>query len=285
MKTEIKITHITNYTAWGTWEGDQTTAEQLVAMLPIKGTGTFASNPALYTDDGHAVTGNATSGQWSIGTRIESMTEDEATTELERLGAIREISIRDEEAPLYMHYSGQINPQSAYLEIAQDGSIDAAYDAEIGNGVPANVWHGQRRRLPIPNELSKMGVLDLIEDHCADLQTLIAGMDDNWDGSNWIGTLTETASAAYDRLDALNEIDIEDYCHIEVADANDVDTRDLLGDDETITAETTDDEIEAMAERIRAEWESNLNVDHLIVTNLIDALTDHRGLIRESAED
>ena len=57
--------------------------------------------------------------------------------------------------PLYHHYDGQFEAQTAYVELdLRDGELRADWDAEVGNGVPADVWHGLRRRYGIINILT-----------------------------------------------------------------------------------------------------------------------------------
>jgi hypothetical protein len=105
------------------------------------------------------------------------------------------------QTPLYMQYGGQHQPQDAYIEIHANGEIHFDYNSEIGNAVPMSVWHGQIRRIAIPNDLTSKGYADLF-DYISDLlQILVDGMDDRWDGSNWVGTLTEEAQDTLDWLD------------------------------------------------------------------------------------
>lgn len=100
------------------------------------------------------------------------------------------------QTPLHMQYSGQNQPQDAYIEINADGEINFDYNSEIGNAVPMSVWHGQIRRISIPNDLTSKGYAALFESISDELQTLVDGMDDRWDGNNRVGTLTEDAQEA-----------------------------------------------------------------------------------------
>ena len=102
--------------------------------------------------------------------------------------------------PLYSQYSGQLHAQPAYVEISPDGSISYEYNAEIGNAVPARVWHGVSRRVAIPNDLTARGYAELHAEIADRLQVLVDGMGERWDGSNHVGTLSDEAAEALESL-------------------------------------------------------------------------------------
>jgi len=89
--------------------------------------------------------------------------------------------------PLYCWYEGQTQPQDAYIEIDLDEeTVRADWDAEIGNAVPANVWHGRARRFNVSNQLTQEEVDALIEKIKPYAKVLYANYIRHWDGSNYV---------------------------------------------------------------------------------------------------
>ena len=70
----------------------------------------------------------------------------------------------DELHPLWRQYDGQLTTQPAFIEFdSRDNTLTADYCGEVGGGVPADVWHGIRWRLPISPQLT-----------CSEINTLLA---------------------------------------------------------------------------------------------------------------
>jgi hypothetical protein len=90
--------------------------------------------------------------------------------------------------PLYHKYPGQYHAQDAYLEITEDEygevSVAVGVNMEIGNAVPAKVWHGVDIRIGIPNLLSQGEIDALLEEVKPIAETIIANSKVEWDGSN-----------------------------------------------------------------------------------------------------
>jgi hypothetical protein len=103
--------------------------------------------------------------------------------------------------PLYVQYDRQTQPQDAYVEIHADGTINYESNSEIGNAVPVSVWNRRIRRIKIPNHFTATGYQQLHDYLMADLEILINGMDEKWDGNNWVGTLSEEARETLDQLE------------------------------------------------------------------------------------
>lgn len=103
--------------------------------------------------------------------------------------------------PLYVQYPSQTSPQDAYVEIHADGTVNYESNSEIGNAVPVSVWNGRIRRIKIPNHFTAQGYQELHDYLMADLEILINGMDEKWDGNNMVGTLTEEARETLDQLE------------------------------------------------------------------------------------
>lgn len=101
---------------------------------------------------------------------------------------------------LMCQYQGQSKPQGRYIEVEADGRLDITYNAEIGNAVPAPVWHGIIRRICGP-WTTKAEAREFIAENRSLFQTLVDGMGERWDGNNYVGTLTEDAVNAERTLD------------------------------------------------------------------------------------
>lgn len=104
-------------------------------------------------------------------------------------------------APLYLQYSGQCDPQRAYVQLSPDSRVSYYANAEIGNGIPCNIFHRTSRRWCIPNDLTPRGYEQLHGDIVEMLEEVAAGMSERWDGNNNVGRLTEEAAEASDRLE------------------------------------------------------------------------------------
>lgn len=164
---------------------------------------------------------------------------------------------------LYCHYDRQINAQPAYLQLTAAGRVDAGYNPEIGDAMPADVWHGCTLRWTIPNTLTPAGVRQLVTELMPLLERVHAGHTDEWSGSNWVGQLTDDAQEANEAIDNIcRDLDPEDYDHLNVWDAIDWlsnDTEATLG----IRAATTDDELTTIAARLVADADPNTIIQGL----------------------
>ena len=113
------------------------------------------------------------------------------------------MALADDEAPLYCKLRGQINPQPARIYLYMDGSVCADYSVEIGNGRPADEWNGVTLTWNITPFLSGNKIIELLTEDETIVELLgrvYDGHDREWDGSNWVGTLTNDAQDAHDRL-------------------------------------------------------------------------------------
>lgn len=71
------------------------------------------------------------------------------------------------------------------------------------NGIPMSVWHGvvQQWRAILPaGRLDAEAVKSFVEDLADDLATVAAGHSVEWDGSNYVGRLTDAAHDASERI-------------------------------------------------------------------------------------
>jgi len=120
--------------------------------------------------------------------------------------------ITDDKAPLYSQYPQQINPQPAYICLYEDGRVCADYSGEIGNARPADEWHGRTLTWRITPFLTGRAVGNLLMSEPVKglLERVHAGHDSEWNGNNFVGTLTDDAQAAFERLERIFEEEEED---------------------------------------------------------------------------
>lgn len=108
----------------------------------------------------------------------------------------------DKPAPLYCKYAGQLEAQPAYIELDEDGIVDAGYNPDVGYGVPMTVWNGQDLRYSVPSEMSGKQLLAFVREQMPLLERIHAGHEVRHDGSNWKGHLNQDAQDAEERLEA-----------------------------------------------------------------------------------
>lgn len=194
-------------------------------------------------------------------------TENRITVQVRKLD-------ESEPAQLYNRYQGQSEPQPCYVSLdLRDGELTASWNGEIGNAVPFTVWHGVVRRYTIP-PLRADAANRLLEEIAPVAQAVLDGATVEWDGSNMVGQLTESASLAEEEIERLHieRAEARDYEIIQVWDAADwlqEDDYESLG----ITPEMTDDDLEEIAEDIRA----NASAEGVeLIENLIEYLQEKR---------
>ena len=174
--------------------------------------------------------------------------------------------LRDERAPLFYRYPGQINPQPGRITIDPEAeSIEADYNGEIGNGVSFREWHRRVLTLSVTPYVKGAAIADLLEsdEFQASARTVIDGHAVEWDGHNHVGRLTDAGESSLEHLqemlDGLSESDLAQVWDVsEWLDASTY--RDLTGAREwvsvgehRITAATTDEQIAEIAEKLEAE--------------------------------
>lgn len=166
---------------------------------------------------------------------------------------------------LFRHYDGQSEPQSAYIELdTQNETLSASYDAGIGSGVPASVYHGLDRRYGIPI-LTADAANRVMEEIAPLANRVIAGTKAVWDGNNTVAEFTEDALAAEEEIEELLGLPSQDSGWGSEPNQG-FDDSDLVGvwdidgatngsevDDYDITADTTDGRLEEIEQEILAD--------------------------------
>lgn len=205
----------------------------------------------------------------------------------------------DDITALYRHYQGQTSPQGCYIELdTRNGELTADWNAEIGNGVPASVYHQIVLRWDIPTLTAPSA--NRLLDKLATLATqVLAGATTEWDGNNHVGKLTADARAAADDIEAhcqeareepfaydvLGEYDAGDWFG---ADAGYRDSRYVSSEEATaenlgITAATTDTQLEELA--ADAEREALTAQEPAVLTGALKFLTGIRDNFRNDDSD
>lgn len=199
--------------------------------------------------------------------------------------------LADEPAPVYCLYPGQNTLQPAYLEMDEDGCLTYDYSGEIGGAVPMAVWLNRTRRWAIPGDVRGAALADFLglQNVQALLKRVHLGHEVRWDGNNHRGILDADAAEASEELGRLAEswFDEADRVNPMVPEAflAGATTPRRLGEPEswddateffiddspkfTITAVTTDKEIQAHADRLENQAEAdNIYLDGSVAEHL-----------------
>lgn len=193
---------------------------------------------------------------------------------------------------LYRHYDGQSEPQGAYIALdLEDSTMWADYNAEIGNGVPASVYHGRTRRYSIPL-LTAAAANRVMAELRPLAERIVAGSDIDWDGSNMVASLNEDARAAEDELENLLGIDngygrepqifdpVDDTISVWDVDGA---VNGLEAQEYDITAGTTDERLDEIEKEILADLQGVNGSSGVVVCH---GLGDYlRGLRADAAAD
>jgi len=196
-------------------------------------------------------------------------------------------------APLYHKYPGQFEEQPAFVEMDEDGVVRADWNGEIGNAIPFSVYHGVQMRWSI-SPLISGAVLDELLTEGSELRLLLAdvhaGHTVEWDGSNHVGRLTDSAKdasilaewhldAVAANPDNLAQVwDAADYLQaVEHVTSGGI----AIGDDWLVTAETSEEALEVLC----CEIEEAAQADGVLLTGLSEHLQDLQQRAREEAEE
>ena len=178
--------------------------------------------------------------------------------------------LRGQAAPLHHQYPGQCQPQSASLELDENGNVSAGWDED---GTPMYVWNGRTIQWSLPESLTGEAVADFVAR--ADVAALLArvheGHSIEWDGSNNVGRLTEDAREAQDDLEQLiqsNPFNESDFAWVMTA-------REWAFNDQNVAEVWPDpaETLDAVAERVAGD---TIHADARVVltTDMKDAFLD-----------
>ena len=175
--------------------------------------------------------------------------------------------------PLYHHYDGQLQPQPAYLEIdLESGVVEVDYSEVIGGGVGMRVWNNVVLRYPINPDLVTSELNELLDKIEPLADQIVAGSECRWDNSNWRGFLcTADAEDANTKIERICE-----ELYTESGGAMSA-VHFFQGsiDSDDLSASTTDEQIEELAESIEDD-------NDMTITGIVKYLTSERDELKET---
>lgn len=191
---------------------------------------------------------------------------------------------------LACQYSGQHRPQRAFIALnLDDGTMWADYDGEIGNGVPESVWHGVVRRYLFPADtIPTTDAANRIMDEIAPLaQTVLDNSSTSYNNNgNYVGGVNDAGREAEEGIEqelgsGLDESESECVGIIDAGDWWYTLTDDELAnmDEMSITADTTDEQIAALAPLYLKDMEQSMGA--VVCDDLEDYLLSRRDDMRE----
>ena len=168
--------------------------------------------------------------------------------------------------------------KAIYLQLdTRDGEIGLGTRSHAENAVPINVYHGIVRRYYLPQNVDAKRLTDDINSGVFDdlFRRIVDGSEVVWDGQNHVCRMTDDAYAADQELS--ERLMDYPYTHEGVISARDWLREAYETGDLGLTAETTDEELEALAERLDAEArEEGIKLLHTLET-----LEEWRDELRE----
>lgn len=175
-------------------------------------------------------------------------------------------------APVYCQYDGQHQPQSAYIMLdCITGKLTADYNSNIGWSCSQQEWDKIALTWSIPYNTLGESLIELFEDEdfLADMQSILDGFEEKWNGSNYVGSFSDEAQALIDHYQEKSER--YDW-PVELADI--YDAADYLFEQGTMreawdaaSGETLDEAVENI--------ETNIDSTTLIDGEIRGAIIDH----------
>ena len=179
--------------------------------------------------------------------------------------------------PLYRQYPGQSAPQPAYVTLdCRALTLSADYSGEIGNAVPAAVYHGHVREWGVESDLSAQEIADLLNQVAPLAGRGVAGYVADWDGHNYVGCLDEDAQEAENAAAQLcGELQTEYDGVWDAAEWLDgIGGKAAQAEELGIQATSSDAELVEIAERLEAEaGEEGISLDG--AAEYLQALREH----------
>ncbi|UUV32352.1 hypothetical protein NQK81_02540 [Amycolatopsis roodepoortensis] len=177
-------------------------------------------------------------------------------------------------------YRGEQGPQPVYIALdVISGRLWADYDANVDGGCSPEVYHGFERHWEIPL-LTGDAVNELLAQVAPLAERVMAGAEKVWDGSNTVIRLdTDALAAVEDIADLLPRCDDRDA--VGLLPVYDVDSIGEMwtAEEAGITGATTDEAIEATAQRLLAEFRDGSGEPDAV----IDGLEDYLRCLRDAS--
>lgn len=108
------------------------------------------------------------------------------------------------ELPLYLKYPGQGVPQGTCLSISSERAWWETSGA-IGGGMSEEAFHGRVQQVPCAPTLTFEELVWFSEELAPLIELVIEGLDDEWDGNNRVGILTDEAADALEEIESTLE--------------------------------------------------------------------------------
>lgn len=190
--------------------------------------------------------------------------------------------------PLYMLYPRQTTPQPAYLELDPTGdqaTLSCGWSGEIGRCLPVRVWDGRVLRWPVPADLSRTEIKNLLSGVAplAEIVSAGAGHTLGYSGQRQ-PTWSDAASCEAARIEAICSELFDSEIGRSCLWDGDPDTGGVWDaadwwylDPPAVAADTTDQQLNAMADDLEATAE-------LDGVTLLNTLTRLEYLRREALE-
>jgi|GEM_PF-1401384 len=195
----------------------------------------------------------------------------------------------DEPDELFCHYPGQYQPQPCHLALdLEDGELTASYNPEIGSGRPASVYHRRTLWAEIPC-LTADAANALLDEVAPTAQRVLDGATIEWNGNNHVGHLTDDAEQAWDAL--AQRLDPAEFSDSEIVSAWDADDwfggegREQTLERLNLTADTTDEQITAMAAQETEDAKGISEAGYVILRGAGEYLTGLREDLRNTVRD
>lgn len=195
-------------------------------------------------------------------------------------------------AELYRRYPGQTSPQNCYIELdLRNRTLLADYDSEVGGAVPISVYHGFERRYPIP-VLTSAAANDLMQQIRPLAERILSDWEEEWDGNNMKAVLGDDAQAAEAEIENTLGVDSSEpnagFDDSELVTAWGVDGA-ISGsevEDYGITADTSDERLEEIAEDIRTQLaDCSPSGEAIVDDEVLQYLVRERDELAEADED
>lgn len=198
--------------------------------------------------------------------------------------------IEVEAKDLHCKYQGQSDQQRVYLEInPENDTMTMWFDGEIGNAVPVAVYNGRILRCYFPTNYIPRDPNEFMRVRSEEIDAIISGHSVEWDGSNHVGKLTDEAQETLDKLrdeiecmnddEGLKIWDAEEWlsgCRMHKRGEG------IAYADCGITPDTTDDELNKLAEKLESETTPG---ECDMIDGVLEYLTAERDMLRDERDE
>lgn len=170
-------------------------------------------------------------------------------------------------------------PKDVYFCLdTEDGRVWFEWRCQCEQAVDFRVWHGIVRRWEVPVYADAKAMTEAINGGALDamLERILAGASIIWDGNNHVCRMTKDAQDADDEVRQWFD-GWKDSLECGLWDAGD-----WFGDwpPEEVTASSTDEELDAVAEK----WEAKAREDNVVLIRTREYLDELRNQLRKEAE-